>query len=51
MYVAEGDNIGVYQSDDGLNWSNANGNQADSKIASSTFSKDYRLKHLSNALL
>lgn len=39
MYVAEGDNIGVYQSDDGLNWSNANGNQADSKIASSTFFK------------
>lgn len=39
MYIAEGDNIGVYKSDDGTNWSNANENQTDSKIPNSVFFK------------
>ncbi|WEV43476.1 SLAP domain-containing protein [Lactobacillus sp. ESL0684] len=39
MYLAEGDNIGVYQSEDGINWANAKGSQKDSKIPSKDFLK------------
>ena len=39
MYAAEGDKIGVYKSEDGLVWSNANTNQADSKLSSDLFFK------------
>lgn len=39
MYVAEGNKIGVYKSEDGLSWANANTNQADSKLSSDLFFK------------
>ncbi|WEV39984.1 SLAP domain-containing protein [Lactobacillus sp. ESL0681] len=39
MYTAEGSNIGVYQSTDGLKWTMAKANQKDSKIPSSDFLK------------
>lgn len=37
MYTAEGDNLGVYKSDDGISWTNANKTQSDSKVSSSVF--------------